>query len=54
MTILKNRTKTALLVVDVQAGVVAGAFERDAVVANIVTLWRRREPSRSPSSGPAL
>jgi nicotinamidase-related amidase len=38
MTTLENRPNTALLVVDVQNGVVAGAHERDAVVANIVSL----------------
>ncbi|MFL5961721.1 MAG: cysteine hydrolase family protein [Gaiellaceae bacterium] len=35
MTTLENRPNTALLVVDVQNGVVEGAHERDAVVANI-------------------
>ncbi len=35
MTTLENRSGTALLVVDVQAGVVEGAYERDAVVANV-------------------
>ena len=35
MTTLENRPNTALLVVDVQNGVVAGAHERDAVVANV-------------------
>lgn len=35
MTTLENRPNTALLVIDVQNGVVAGAHERDAVVANI-------------------
>ncbi len=38
MTTLKNRPNTALLVVDVQNGVVGEAYERDAVVANIATL----------------
>jgi nicotinamidase-related amidase len=38
MTTLKNRPNTALLVVDVQNGVVDGAHERDAVVANIGSL----------------
>ncbi len=38
MTTLENRQNTALLVVDVQNGVVAGAHERDAVVANIASL----------------
>ena len=38
MTTLENRPNTALLVVDVQNGAVAGAHERDAVVANIGSL----------------
>jgi nicotinamidase-related amidase len=38
MTTLKNRPNTALLVVDVQNGVVAGNHERDAVVANVGAL----------------
>ena len=38
MTTLKNRPKTALLVIDVQRGVVEGAHERDAVVANVGSL----------------
>ena len=38
MTTLENRPNTALLVVDVQNGVVAGAHERDAVVANVASL----------------
>jgi nicotinamidase-related amidase len=38
MTTLENRPNTALLVVDVQNGVVNGAHERDAVVANIGSL----------------
>jgi nicotinamidase-related amidase len=35
MTTLQNRPNTALIVIDVQQGVVEGAHERDAVVANI-------------------
>ena len=35
MTTLENRPNTALLVIDVQSGVVAGNYERDKVVANI-------------------
>jgi nicotinamidase-related amidase len=35
MTTLENRPNTALVVIDVQTGVVAGNYERDAVVANI-------------------
>jgi len=38
MTTLENRPNTALLVVDVQNGVVAGAHERDAVVTNVRSL----------------
>jgi nicotinamidase-related amidase len=38
MTTLQNRPKTALLVIDVQNGIVAGNHERDTVVANIGTL----------------
>lgn len=38
MTTLSDRPKTALMVIDVQKGVVADAHERDAVVANISTL----------------
>jgi nicotinamidase-related amidase len=38
MTTLDNRPNTALLVVDVQNGVVEDAHERDAVVANVGSL----------------
>ncbi|MCU1551563.1 MAG: isochorismatase hydrolase [Glaciihabitans sp.] len=38
MTTLSDRPNDALLVIDVQQGVVADAFERDAVVANISAL----------------
>jgi nicotinamidase-related amidase len=38
MTTLENRPNTALLVVDVQNGVVAGTHQRDAVVANVARL----------------
>jgi nicotinamidase-related amidase len=38
MTTLKNRPNTALLVVDVQSGVVEGAHERETVVANVGSL----------------
>ena len=38
MTTIQNRPNTALLVIDVQAGVVAGNHARDAVVANVATL----------------
>ncbi|SEP73205.1 Nicotinamidase-related amidase [Streptomyces sp. yr375] len=38
MTTLPDRPRTALLVIDVQKGVVAGAPRRDEVIANIDTL----------------
>ena len=38
MTTLSDRPHTALMVIDVQKGVVGEAHERDAVVANISTL----------------
>ena len=41
MTNLSNRPNTALLVVDVQVGVVADAYQRDAVIANIGALVER-------------
>lgn len=45
MTTLENRTRTALLVIDVQNDVVAGAHARDAVVANISALVARARDS---------
>jgi nicotinamidase-related amidase len=48
MTTLKNRPRTALLVVDVQNGVVGGAHERDAVVANVGTLVEKARKERVP------
>jgi nicotinamidase-related amidase len=41
MTTLDNRPNTALLVIDVQNGVVGGAYERDKVVATIAGLVER-------------
>lgn len=41
MTTLDNRPNTALLVIDVQQGVVAEAYNRDAVVRNISDLVER-------------
>ena len=38
MTTLDNRPNTALLVIDVQNGVVDGSHNRDEVVANVATL----------------
>ena len=48
MTTLENRPNTALLVVDVQNGVVAGAHERDTVVANIGTLVGKARREQVP------
>jgi nicotinamidase-related amidase len=38
VTTLENRPNTALLVIDVQNGVVGEAYDRDVVIANIATL----------------
>jgi nicotinamidase-related amidase len=48
MTTLEQRPHTALLVVDVQVGVVAEAHERDAVVANIGHLVAQARRDRVP------
>ena len=48
MTTLKDRDRTALLVVDVQNGVVGEAYRRDAVVANINRLVARARQERVP------
>src|ERR1700674_2719491 len=48
MSTLENRPNTALLVVDVQKGVVAGAHERDAVVANVASLVDKARRERVP------
>ncbi len=48
MTTLDNRPNTALLVVDVQQGVVEGNHERDAVVANVAGLVERARSGRIP------
>src|SRR3954451_13043889 len=48
MTTLENRPKTALLVVDVQNGVVAGAHQRDAVVANVGSLVEKARQEQVP------
>jgi nicotinamidase-related amidase len=48
MTTLKDRPKTALLVIDVQTGVVAGAPKRDAVVANVGNLVEKARRERVP------
>jgi isochorismate hydrolase len=48
MTTLKKRPNTALIVVDVQNGVVAGAYERDTVVANIGGIVERARREQVP------
>ncbi len=48
MTTLTDRPHTALLVVDVQNDVVAGAHARDAVVANIASLVERARAAQVP------
>jgi nicotinamidase-related amidase len=48
MTTLENRPNTALLVIDVQNGVVAGTYERDAVVANVDSLVEKARRERVP------
>jgi nicotinamidase-related amidase len=48
MTTLENRPNTALLVVDVQRGVVEGAHERAAVVANVGSLVEKARREQVP------
>jgi nicotinamidase-related amidase len=48
MTTLGKRPNTALLVIDVQNGVVESAHERDAVVANVGSLVDRARRERVP------
>ncbi|WP_406276846.1 isochorismatase family protein [Streptomyces sp. NBC_00191] len=48
MTTLSDRPHTALMVIDVQKGVVADAHQRDAVVANIRTLVDRARAEGVP------
>ena len=48
MTTLENRPNTALLVVDVQNGVVEGTHERDAVVANVGSLVEKARREQVP------
>ena len=48
MTALENRPRTALLVIDVQNGVVGDAFERDRVVATIGDLVDRARAQEVP------
>src|ERR1700730_17434354 len=48
MSTLENRPNTALLVIDVQNGVVEGAHARDAVVANVGSLVEKARRGRVP------
>jgi nicotinamidase-related amidase len=48
MTTLNDRPNTALLVVDVQNGVVEEAHERDAVVANVASLVEKARHEQIP------
>jgi nicotinamidase-related amidase len=48
MTTLENRPNTALLVVDVQNGVVEGTPERDSVVANVGSLVEKARQEQVP------
>jgi nicotinamidase-related amidase len=48
MSTLENRPNTALLVIDVQNGVVGGAHKRDAVVANIDSLVEKARREHVP------
>jgi nicotinamidase-related amidase len=48
VTTLANRPNTALLVIDVQNGVLEGAHERDAVVANVASLVEKERQEQVP------
>jgi len=48
MTTLENRPNTALIVIDVQNGVVGGTHERDAVVANVGNLVEKARQEEIP------
>lgn len=48
MTTLSDRPNTALMVIDVQKGVVADAHQRDTVVANISTLVDKARDEEVP------
>lgn len=48
MSTLENRPKTALLVIDVQEDVVAGAHLRDTVVANVGSLVEKARREQVP------
>ncbi|MBO1754649.1 cysteine hydrolase family protein [Allobranchiibius sp. CTAmp26] len=48
MTTLSNRPKTALLVIDVQNGVMGESYDRDRVVANVSTLIDKARAAEVP------
>lgn len=48
MSTLKYRPNVALMVIDVQNGVVAGAHERDSVVANVAGLVEKARREKIP------
>ena len=48
MTTLSDRPNTALIVIDVQNAVVGGAYERDAVVANVAILVEQARREHAP------
>ena len=48
MSTLPQRTATALLIIDVQVGVVGAAYQRDDVIANIQTLLTAARASGTP------
>jgi nicotinamidase-related amidase len=48
VTTLSDRPNTALIVIDVQSGVVADAHQRDEVVANIATLVDKAREDGTP------
>jgi nicotinamidase-related amidase len=48
MTTLSDRPNTALLVIDVQNGVMAGTHNRDGVIANIATLVDKARAENVP------
>ena len=52
MTTLEHRPNTALLVVDAQNGVLEGAHERDAVVANVGRVVEKARRERVPVPSP--
>src|SRR5436190_4010055 len=48
MATLENRPNTAVLIIDAQNGVVGGAHERDAVVANVGSLVEKAREAEVP------